>query len=333
MNTKTRYLVPLFAILATVCAQAADVGLRLYHPHEVRNLLAEPAASYPECRKRLAVVQFPADRYPDTAKQVRNCFPASVITEEHIIGNVKDDAAEESTFNGLVKRIAAGEAAGWEWGDILVYREPLFAAIAHQNLLPGPWTDRRLISERDIRMLRARLRRAHAAGELVHADYRICGLIHSWLNIGEPEKAFIRSSLDGLYVELNTSGGKWAVDGAAGTIGAEFQNPGHNFAAFGKPGTRDCARMAEWCLKEGKRFGITHGANVPDVWFRAMFDDYLLRAREIGVDPASPRCTYLLHHNRSKDDGGLPYFPESQVNSITALAKYLLDHVATQPSH
>ena len=317
------------SLLASGSAKAADVGLRFHHAHEVRDLLAEPLTSYPECHEKVTVVQCPVEQYPEQAKEVRNRFPQSKITEEMILGNVPCDATKEANFNGLIKRIKAGEAAGFEWGDILVYREPLFAALCPgQNLLPGPWRDRRLISERDVEALRSRLRQAHAAGEIAHENYRICGLIYSWMNIDEKEKAFIRSKLDGVYVELNSRGGKWLKEGVRTSIGEEFVDPGHDFAAFGLPGTRDTAQMAAWCVKENKRFGTTSGANTPDLWFRDMFADYLQQAQAIGFDPRNPLCTYLLHHNRGADDKGLPYFPETGATTMTALAKYLLDAVA-----
>lgn len=308
-------------------AYSADVGLRFHHAHEVRDLLAEPLSAYPVCHEKLTVVQTPIEQYQKEAGEIRNRFPKAIISEEHIIAG-PPEAMNEAKFDGLVKRIAAGERAGFEWGDLLVYREPLFAELVpNQNLQPGPWTDRRLISERDLEMLQARLQRAYAAGEIKQPKYRICGLLYSWLNIGEKEKAFIESKLDGVYVELNSRGGKWQVDGSKTTITEPFQNPGHNFVAFGLPGTRDTAQMAGWCAAKNKRFGITAGANVPDVWFRAMFDDYLVRCKEEGVAAANPLFTYLLHHNRGADDKGLPYFPESGKDTMTGLAKYLLECV------
>lgn len=322
-----------FSLFASGSAPAADIGLRFHHAHEVRDLLAEPLTSYPQSHEKVTVVQFPVEQYPEQAKEVRNCFPKSKITEEMILANVPQDATKEANFNGLIKRIKAGEAAGFEWGDILVYREPLFDALCPgQNLLPGPWKDRRLISERDVDALRSRLRQAHAAGEIAQENYRICGLIYSWLNIDEKEKAFIRSKLDGVYIELNSRNGKWMKEGVRTSIGDDFKNPGHDFAAFGLPGTKDTAQMAAWCVKEKKRFGITSGANLPDIWYRDMFADYLLRAQEAGFDPASEQCTYLLHHNRGADDKMLAYFPESGTSTMTALTKYLLDKVAT-PAH
>jgi len=327
MSTAVKYFLSASLFLLGYGARAADVGLRFHHAHEVRDLLAEPISSYPECHKNLSVVQCPIAQYPKEAKDIRDRFPKALLSEERILAG-PNDATTEEQLDRLVELIAAGEAAGFEWGDLLVYREPLFAALVpKQNLLPGPWRDRRLISERDVDMLRARLRRAHAAGQIKHPEYRVCGLIYSWLNIDEKEKAFIRSKLDGLYVELNSRNGKWQVDGVRTSIGDDFKNPGHDFLAFGLPGTKDTAQMAAWCAAENKRFGITSGANVPDQWFRAMFADYLLRCQESGVDASSALFTYLLHHNRKDDDKGLPYFPETEKDTMTGLAKYLLESV------
>ncbi len=34
-----------------------------------------------------------------------------------------------------------------------------------------------------------------------------------------------------------------------------------------------------------------------------------------------------MHHNRGKDDGVMPYFPESEEASMTDLTKYLIHNV------
>jgi hypothetical protein len=312
-------------------ANAADLAIRFHHRHEVEQLLAEPKASFSRCDAILTCVQFPVHLHPELSLAVREKLTTDRIIEEFIIRAPVGEVTE-STFDPLVRRIAAAEADGWRWGDTLAYREPLFDELVGGPVLhPGPWKDRRLVSERDVKMLRARLRRAHAEGELERSDYAVCGLLYSWMSVGDGEKAFIQSDLDGLYVELNSRGGKWQPHGNVSTIGSDFVNPGHDFVAFGLPGTIDTARMMAWCLKKGLKTGITAGANLTDVWFIPMFDNLRVHLQNLKVDPGDARITWLLHHNREPDDERLHFFPETEENSMTWLVRAIDDRVHSEP--
>lgn len=317
---------PLFASLVALVStvSGADVALRFYHEHEIRALIAEPPESFATAREQVDAVQFPVHLHPDLSNPVRDAFRTNAITEEFIIVNEPVETVTEATFDGLVRMIAAAEATGWTWGDILVYREPLFdELIPSQELHPGPWTDRRLVSKRDVACLRRRLARARRAGEIREERYSICGLVYSGRNLDKEERRFIEKSLDGLYVELNTRGGAWQVEGNRSTIGEPFANPGHDFVAFGLPGTDDTAALLDWCLDRKLRTGITAGANLTDRWFPALFRDLCGRLRTRGVDPDAPEITWLLHHNRKVDDGGLLFFPETEPHSMTWLAGFI----------
>ncbi len=319
-----RWFLILLTIALASIATAGNLGLRVYHAHEIDALIETPRSAYPECYQNTTVLQFPALRYQDQSNAVRQNLATNTITEEFIIVNQRLEEVTESTFDGLVQLIAAAEATGWTWGDILVYREPLFdVLIPDQQLYPGPWQDRRLIGPQDIKMLRKRLLQAYEAGDVRGSSYRICGLLYSWKNIGEAEQQFIREHLDGLYVELNSRSGQWQPHGNQTTIGKTFANPGHDFVAFGLPGTVDTAQMFDWCLRQDLYCGITAGANLTDRWFPAMFANLLVHLRTLKVNPTHPKVTYLLHHNRNIDDGKLLYFPEAEEHSMSWLINHM----------
>ena len=136
-------------------------------------------------------------------------------------------------------------------------------------------------------------------------------------------------NFDGIYIELNTRGGNWVVDGIPGQVTQASYDleKAYKIADFGDPGMTDCADMAKWCMENNFHFGITMGSNVRDIWFKDMFEEFMKQMNKRGVDPADPRITYVLHHNREIDDKGMPYFPESEKDSMTDLAKYLIQNV------
>lgn len=311
---------------------AAEIGFRTYHRHEVLQLIGQPVETYPHCYEQAAMLQIPPHLHPaELLAEARTKLKTNTITEEFIIIGKPADSVDEAAFDPLVKMIAKAEQAGWEWGDLIVYREPIYATRPPgQPLLPGPWRDRRLISAEDIASIRARLVRSHAQGVIKKCHYRICGLIHSWKNIDEDAKAFINTHLDGLYVEMNTWNNTWRTDGVPTTIGKEFVDPGVDLAPYGWPGTIDTARMIKWCLDHGKRAGITTGANINDRWLQAMYGNFFVHLRNLQVDPAADGFVILLHHNRKQDDGRLAYFPETEEHSVTFLVDWLVEQ--TQPA-
>lgn len=320
--TKGLFLSLALVIGGMASTPAADVAIRFYHPHEVDHLLSAARESFPVTAKRAAAIQFPAHRFPEQSEAVRESFQTDRLIEEQIVVNHRVEEVTEKTFDPLIRMISAAEAGGWEWGQIIAYREPLFdALIENQELHPGPWPDRRLVSPRDVEMMRRRLARAFREGEVAHEHYDICGLIYSWKNVDKASREFILAKLDGLYVELNSRGGNWQSNGNLTTIGPDFANPGHDFFAFGLPGTIDSARMMAWCLKHDLKCGLTMGANLTDVWLIDMLKNLWTHLGNLRVDPGDPRITYLLHHNRQFDDGKLLYFPESEEHSMTWLVR------------
>jgi len=317
-------------MLCAMSVQGAEVALRVYHPHEVKKLVEANRKDYPVTYESIDLLQYNIEQHDEAlASKVRTSLKTNRITEEWIIHGELDKATEQS-YDGLVKRIAMAERTGWSWGDFICYREPSFD-FAHpkQELRPGPWNDARILCADDIQTMRAQLKEAHTAGKISRNDYKLCQLIYCWKNIGEPEKAFLLKHFDGVYVELNTRGGNWVVDGVPGHVTkANYDLETHyKIADCGDPGMTDCADMAKWCMENDFHFGITMGSNVRDIWFKDMFEAFMKEMKKRGVDPADPRITYVLHHNRAKDDNKMPYFPESEKASMTDLAKYLIENV------
>ena len=317
-------------LLSATSAQGADVAIRVYHPHEVKNLIEADRQDYPVTYQSVDLLQYNIEQHDEAlAAQVAQSLKTNRITEEWIIKGDIEKATEQS-YNGLVKRIEMAERNGWSWGDIICYREPSFD-FAHpkQKLRPGPWNDLRILCADDIETMRAQLKAAHTAGRIKQDNYKLCQLIYSWKNIGEPEKAFLLKHFDGVYVELNTRRGNWVVDGIPGQVTkANYDlETYYKIADFGDPGMTDCADMAKWCMENDFHFGITMGSNLRDIWFKDMFEEFMKQMKKRGVDPADPRITYVMHHNRGKDDGVMPYFPESEEASMTDLTKYLIHNV------
>lgn len=317
-------------MMGAMCAQGAEVALRVFHPHEVRNLLAADPKEYPVSYKSIDLLQYNIEQHDESlAVRVRETLETDRITEEWIISGELDQASEQS-YDGLIQRIAMAERNGWSWGDFICYREPTFD-FAHpdQALRPGPWNDARILCEDDVKTMRAQLLAAQKAGKIKEDEYNICQLIYCWKNVGEVEKAFLLEHFDGLYIELNTRGGNWVVDGVPGHVtkaNYDLKTP-YEIADFGDPGMTDCADMAKWCMENDMPFGITMGSNVRDIWFKDMFEAFMKAMKERNIDPADPRITYVLHHNRPPDDDVMPYFPESEEATMTNLAKYLIENV------
>lgn len=309
---------------------AAEVALRVYHPHEVENLIEADPKDYPVTFEHADALQYCIRLHDESlAPKVRDSLKTNKITEEWIIMGELDEWAKQNHVE-LINRVAMAERNGFHWGDWILYREPTFD-FTHpkQDLRPGPWNDARILSVNDIKNLRARLKAAYDAGQLQEENYQLCQLIYCWKNVGSAEKEFLKENFDGVYVELNTRGGNWVIDGRPGEVTQENYDLGTHYkiADFGDPGMTDCAEMARWCLENDLTFGITFGANVRDIWFKDMFDALVIAMEKQGVDPSDPRITYLLHHNRQFDDDEMPYFPESEEDSITNLAKYMIETV------
>jgi len=300
-------------MLGVFSARSAEVGLRIYWPHEITNFVAGDVESYPVSYKHVGMLQFNCDSFSEeVSKQVREKLKTNGITEESIFVDIPLDKTLQATHEGVITRLEKGEKAGWEWGDLIVYREALFDFnCKDQDLFPGPWSDLRMLSVDDITNLRARLKAAHETGRLKRADYKLCQLIHCWRNIGEPEKDFLLKHMDGLYVEVNTEGGNWISHGKRGIANHEFER-GRKYEPyeFGDTGSQDCAEAVAWAVRNDFHVGFSSGSNVRDIWFREMFEDLTARIVALGVDPSDDRISYLLHHNRNTDDDVMPYFPE-----------------------
>jgi len=317
-------------LLGAMSVQGAEVALRVYHPHEVQHLIEANRKAYPVTYESVDLLQYSIDLHDESlVPKVRESLKTNRITEEWIIHGEIEDAAEQS-YDGLVGRIAMAERTGWSWGDLICYREPSFDfPVKDQDLRPGPWNDARILCADDVNTMRAQLKAARQAGKIRQDDYKLCQLIYCWKNVGEPEKEFLLKHFDGIYIELNTRGGNWVVDGIPGHVTRENYDleKHYKIADFGDPGMTDCADMAKWCMENDFHFGITMGSNVRDIWFKDMFEAFTKAMKTRGVDPADPRITYVLHHNRGQNDGVMPYFPESEEDSMTDLAKYLIENV------
>lgn len=322
----------------SVPSQAADVVLRVFHPHEVRNLVETDKEEYPVTYAYTDVLQYNIDHHDEgLSPVVRGSLKTNRITEEWIVKG-ELETADQQKYDDLVRRIAMGERTGWSWGDLILYREPSFDYYhPKQQLRPGPWNDARILSAEDIRTIRRQLKEAYEAGKLKRDDYKITQLIYAWENIGEAEKEFLLENFDGVYVELNSRDGNWVVEGEPTQVTRENYDleKAYKIPDFGIPGMQDCADMAKWCMDNDMPFGITMGANLRDLWLKDMFEALMIEMRARGVDPADPRITYVLHHNRKFDDDGMPYFPESEEASMANLAEYLIRNVGqltTRPS-
>ena len=155
--------------------QGAKTGFRFYHKHEYEALIAEPVESFPVTHEYVSVIQF-ANNFTtiDVSKKVRNKFKTNVLVEEAILFGPLSDAKNNS-HNDLVKRIQEAEKAGWDWNHIILYREPSFDfSIKNQDLSPGPWSDLRLVSQKDIDNLKKRLGEAYKKRILKKKKYSIC---------------------------------------------------------------------------------------------------------------------------------------------------------------
>ena len=313
--------------LITFTAHGAKIGFRFYHKHEYENLINEPVESFPVTHEYVSVIQF-ANNFTtiDVSKKVRNKFKTNVLVEEAILFGPQSDANKNKHID-LVKRIHEAEKAGWEWDHIILYREPSFDfSIKNQDLSPGPWSDLRLASQKDIDNLKKRLSEAYKKGILKKKKYSICPLIYSWKNIGEEEKKFLKKNSDGVYIELNPRSGKWVTDGSPDTFKGNYKRgKKYIMSDFGVPGTYDCAEMAKWCLENNLMFGMTIGANTEDPWTPDMLDDFAVQCKELNIDPRNDNFVYLLHHNQNQP-GMLPYFPESRSYSMTYLTRWLIEN-------
>lgn len=320
------------SLTALTCqSHTSEVAIRFYHKGEVANVMKTDVKKVaPVTYQKVDAIQLPVERYPEEAVPIRKKFATNVLTEEFIFVNCKVGEVTEKNLRGLIRRIAAAEAAGWTYGDIIAYREPSFNThIPTQDLYPGPWSDTRLIAKSDVEAMRAALKKAYKARKVKRKSYRICGLIYAWDNMDDKAKAFARKHLDGLYVELNSRGGNWPKTGKGGTVGhgkTYVEPKKHSIAAYGVPGNTDCAAMARWCVDNKVRFGITTGSNVRDIWFKKMFKDFFAQCAALKVDHKHKDFMYLIHHNNA-DTKRLPYYPESEEATITNLAKFLIENV------
>ncbi len=310
---------------------SAEVGFRYYHKGEVAHVMKTDIKKVaPISYKDVDAIQLPVERYPEEAEPIRKKFKTNVLTEEFIFVNCKVGEVKEKNLRSLIKRIAAAEKAGWTYGDIIAYREPSFNShIPTQDLYPGPWSDVRLIAKSDVESMRSIINKAYKKKLIKRNNYRICALIYAWDNMDDKAKAFAKKHLDGLYVELNSRGGRWPKTGKAGIVGhgKKYVEPKkHNIAAYGTPGNTDTAAMAKWCKENGLRFGISTGSNVRDVWFKKMFNDFFAQCKTLKVDHKHKNFMYLIHHNNA-DTKRLPYYPESEEATITNLSKFLIENV------
>jgi len=325
------YLLIITLVTLTHQSYGAEVAIRFYHKGEVENVMKTDVKKVaPVTYKKVDAIQLPVERYPKEAVAIRKKFATDVLTEEFIFVNCKVGQVTEKNLRSLIRRIAAAEAAGWTYGDIIAYREPSFNThIPTQDLYPGPWSDTRLIAKSDVAVMRAAIKDAYKKKKIKRKDYRICGLIYAWDNMDDKAKAFVKKDLDGIYVELNSRGGGWPKTGKSGTVGhgKNYAEPKkHSIAAYGVPGNTDGAAMAKWCVDNKVRFGITTGSNVRDVWFKKMFTDFFAQCAALKVDHKHKNFMYLIHHNNA-DTKRLPYYPESDEATITNLSKFLIENV------
>jgi hypothetical protein len=110
---------------------------------------------------KVDAIQLPVERYPNEAVTIRGKFATNVMTEEFIFVNCKVGEVTDNNVRSLIRRIAAAEAAGWIYGDIIAYREPSFNThIPTQDLYPGPWSDTRLIAKSDVAVMRVAINKA-----------------------------------------------------------------------------------------------------------------------------------------------------------------------------
>jgi len=319
------------ALMMTSQIFSAEVAFRFYHKGEVDGIMRVDLKKVaPVTYEMVDAIQLPVERYPNEAEPIRKKFKTNVLTEEFIFVNCKPGKVQEKNLRSLIRRISAAEESGWIYGDIIAYREPSFNSnIPSQDLYPGPWSDTRLIAKSDVKAMRDMINQAYEEKKLKRKDYRICGLIYAWDNMDLKAKAFAKEYLDGLYVELNSRGGRWPKKGKAGKVGygKNYVEPKkHSISAYGTPGNIDCALMAKWCAENNIRFGITTGSNVKDVWFKKMFNDFFAQCKALNVDHKHKNFMYLIHHN-NVDAKRLPYYPESEEATITNLAKFLVERV------
>ena len=230
------YLLTISLVMLTHQSNGAEVGIRFYHKGEVSNVMkADVKTVAPITYNKVDAIQLPVERYPKEATPIRNKFVTDILTEEFIFVNCTVGEVTEKNIRSLIRRIAAAEAAGWTYGDIIAYREPSFNSnIPAQDLYPGPWSDTRLIAKSDVAAMRNAINKAYRNKKIKRNDYRICGLIYAWGNMDDKAKAFVKKDLDGIYVELNSRGGGWPKTGKAGTVGhgKNYAEPKkHNIAA------------------------------------------------------------------------------------------------------
>ena len=312
---------------------SAKVGLRAYHVHEVNKFTTADPKTYPYTYEYADMMQL--NIHPNftfvtnSVQKVREKLKTNVITEEFIFRGALDTIKDEP-FEYVIERLAKAEKAGWVWGDLILYREPLFDfQCKDQELLPGPWADMRMLSVEGVSTLRKRLKEAHEKGRLRQPYYKLNQLIYCWANLGEAEKKFLLTYMDGLYIEVNSKGGNWKSEGVKAEITNKNFKRGVLYDPYkiGNLGTQDSADAVAWCVKHDFHVGFSSGSNVKDVWFKDMFEDLIGRIDAHGVSPTHPLISYLLHHNRSVDDSVMPYFPENEEASISNLIRYMIKRV------